>query len=380
MLLTTDRNLNVVGDPIVCWSKVTAIRRFNSVSSATADLPAYPWLLDQLEPGNRMVLIRDRAVFVGGPIVRRQFKRSATGEASGTGTVGVTWADDFAWVAARSTYPNPAEPADGQTADRWDYNGNAELAMHAMVNLNAGPGALLARRVPGLILADLNGVGSDIVVSTRFEPLADALRSAALAGGGLGIRTVQPMTDNVIRAEVYQPRDLTNEVRFSFGLGNLLDVDFTSSAPTATVAHVGGQGEGAAREISEYIDADAVAAWGRMERFVDQRDTSDPDALDQSGDEALAEGGESAQLTTITIDTPTQRYGEHYDLGDRVAVAVWPGRQVSDVVRAVQLDADASTGAETVTATVGTQEASSDRQWVALVRNLDRRMRRLEVR
>lgn len=378
-LLTTDRNLTVVGDPIVCWSKVTSVLRFNVASSGQFDAPAYPWLLDQLETGSRIVLIRDRTVWCAGPLIEYKYSKAVQGQASHYGTITVTFADDFAPVGGRVTYPNPAVAADDITQPA-RYNlaaTNAETAIRNLINLNAGPGALTARQIPQLVLGTVAGVGSNISVSTRFEPLMDAVRSAAIAGGGLGVRTRQ-VGDQIV-VEVYQPVDRTGSVRFSFGLRNLVSADYTRTAPTLTAAIVGGQGEGADRTITEYLDTAGVTAWGRLEQWVDQRNTNDATELDQSGTEALAEGGEKAQLATVTVDTDTQRYGEHYGLGDRVSIEVWPGREVADVVRSVQLDAESSTGAETVTATVGSQEASSDPNWVRQLRRIDRKLSYLQA-
>lgn len=379
ILLTTDRNLTVVGDPIICWSKVTSVLRFNAASSGQFDAPAYPWLLDQLDTGSRIVLIRDGSVWCAGPMVEYKYTKSVDGQSSGIGTISVTFADDLATVAGRVTYPNPAVAGD-DIAQPARYNlaaTNAETAIRNLVNLNAGPGALTARQIPQLVLGTVAGVGSNISVSSRFEPLMDAVRSAALAGGGLGVRTRQ--VDDQILVEVYQPVDRTGSVRFSFGLGNLRSAEYTRSAPTLTAALVGGQGEGADRTITEHLDVAGIAAWGRLEQWVDQRNTNDATELDQSGTEALAEGGEKAQLATVTVDTDTQRYGEHYGLGDRVSIEVWPGREVADVVRTVQLDADSGTGAETVTATVGSQEASTDPKWVRQLRRIDRKLSYLQA-
>ena len=141
-ILTTDPDLTVVGDPIVCWTAVTSVLRFNTVSSGEFTAPAHPWLLDQLEPGRRIVLIRDGVVFCAGPWVTRKYVKSVGGEDSGVGRVTVTWADDLAWIAGRVTYPNPAQDAESQTAARYDAAGNAETLMRGLVNLNAGPGAL----------------------------------------------------------------------------------------------------------------------------------------------------------------------------------------------------------------------------------------------
>lgn len=384
-ILCTDRNLNVVGDPLIRFTNITSILRHRGVSAGTFTAPAYPGLLDQVDPDptadgysgeRRIVLIRDGQIWDAGPIVDVEIRRSVEGEDSGAGRVTVTWAGDMLWIAGRLVYPNPAQTAGSQTADRYTYSGNAETAIRNLVNLNAGPGALTARRVPRLILGDVAGVGGNIKVSARFSPLADEIRSAAIAGGDLGFRTRQ--VDDDIVFDVYEPQDLTGQVRFSWGLGNLREAGYKRTLPTATVAIVGAQGEGADRDITEHINTPGATNWGRVEVWADRRDTDDTDTIDQAGEETLLENAERAQLSTVTVDTDTQRYGVHYELGDRVSIEYRPGREVADVVQAVQLEADA-TGLERVTATVGTQEASADPTWVRLLRRINRQVKYLQA-
>src|SRR5690606_39291825 len=86
-------------------------------------------------------------------------------------------------------------------------------------------------------------------------------------------------------------------------------------APTCTAAIVAGQGEGTARTIIER--AVAASPWGRIESFVDRRDTDDMAELRAAGDSALAEGAERTDLAAEAIDLPDPRlprYGRDYDI------------------------------------------------------------------
>lgn len=374
-LLVTDRNLNVVGDPIVDWTSVDATARYNAVGSGQFVIPAYGSVRDQIRASHRVVVVRDRRVFLAGPIERKLLERSDDGENSGIGTLTVTFGDDLAWVAGRVAYPNPAVTPEEQLVDQWTYSGNAELAMYALVNANAGPGALVPRRVPRMVMAAPTGIGGTVNVSTRLEPVADVLRRVALAGGGLGFRTKQ--VGNQIVFEVYQPQDKSGEVRFGFNLGNLRYLAYEEVAPTASTAIVGGQGEGADRYLIERGNATSEAEWGRTETLVSRPGSSPLADLEADAAEALAETGASARLQTSAWDTDTQRYPDHYDLGTRVSVAVGRGEEVSELVRLVHLQAWA-TADELVSAMVGTQEASHDPEWVQKMRAVDRRLGRLE--
>lgn len=376
IILVTDKNLSVVGDPLVNWTTLDVTLRFNEPGSGLFTVPGYPWVREQLAASRRVVVIRDGVIIQSGPIEKWVYERSDDGENAGDGMVTVNWADDLAWVAGRLAYPNPALTPEAQTTDNWTYTGNAELGMHSLVNLNAGPGALVARRVPSLVMGATTGAGSTIDIKAEFfEPVCDVLRRAALAGGGLGFRTRQVGTQ--IQFQVYAPPDVSGSVRFGFGLGNLKYIAYEVTAPTVTTAIVGGQGTGADRFVLQRTDTTDEAAWGRLEKLV-SRPGSDPTAeLQADGDEALAEGGETARLPSNVVDTPDQQYGIHYDLGSKVAVESWPGEQIVDIVQTVHLQAWPTAG-EVVSATVGSQAASNDPAWVKRLRDMDRRVGRLE--
>jgi hypothetical protein len=378
-VLITDRNLNVVGDPITCWDTVDCTLRWNEPGSGQFTAPGYDWIREQVMPGNRVVVLRDGGIFTSGPIEKRMYERSDDGETSGVGKYTVDFADDLALVAGRITYPNPALAPSAQNVQSYTFTGNAETAMRNLVRLNAGPDALAARRVPRLVLGELRGIGGTAVVNTRFEPLGDALRSAAVAGGGLGFRTRQnplPGTAEIL-FEVFAPADKTNEVRFGFSLGNLRYLSYEESAPTATAAITGGQGEAGDSYVIERTNAAAEAEWGRFETLVSQPGGNPLPELEQAGDEKLAEGGPTARLTSSAWDSEEQRYGVHYGMGDKVSIEVWPGYVVSDVVRLVHLQAWATAG-ELISPMVGSQEAIHDPEWIRQMRYIDRRVGRLE--
>lgn len=385
-LLITDRNLNVLGDPIAGWTDLDVTLRFNEPGSGSFTAPARPELLQLIAAGgNRVVVVRDGAIFAAGPIERAGPQRwSVDGADTDPGTVTVAFTDDLALIAGRVTYPNPAAVATAQTSTaRWTATDEAGDIMRSLVNLNAGPGALTVRRVPQLVLGAGAGLGSSITFGTRFEALGDALRSAAIAGGGLGFRTQQVGT--TIEFQVYAPVNRATgdgAVRFSRGLGNLRSYSYEPVAPSATVAIVGGKDVGTSRVIVERVNSAAVTKWWRLETFVDQRQ-SDATAgaaaeLEQAGDEELERSAETARLTSVTVDTADQRYGTHYQLGDRVSVELNSGAEVTDVVRAVHLEVSPRDG-ETVTALVGSQDASADPAWVKVTRALARRLAGLET-
>lgn len=375
-LLITDRDLNVVGDPVTVWTRLDLTLKFNEPGHGSFVVPGYPWIRDQLNAGCRIVAIRNRQVVMAGPFEQSLYERSDDGENAGVGVLTVDFSDDLASICGRLAHADPALDADSQTTDNWQYVGNAELALRELVNLNAGPGALAARRVPHLVLGTLAGVGSSITLKTeRFETLGAAMRRAAFAGGGLGFRTTQ--VDDEIHFQVYDPPDQSDSVRFSVGLGNLRYVGYEWAAPKVTTVYVGGQGEGADRRVIERTDAGQEAAWGRIEQLLARPGNAATAELEEDGDKALSEDGESVRLATSAVDTPDQRYGIHYGLGDRVAVEPWQGAQVTDLVLTVHI-AVYPTAGEVVTTTIGSQASSTESAYVRSLRALEDRLGRLE--
>ncbi|WP_229398167.1 siphovirus ReqiPepy6 Gp37-like family protein [Micromonospora okii] len=384
-ILITNRDLDVIGDPLSRWTDLDITLRFNEPDSGSLTIPADGVSAAQLAPGNRVVVVRNPVPAIGFPgDVVTAGPMEVPGEQSwsaesdpGAGTMKIAWASDLARVVGEVVYPDPLNELSEQTSVRRKFvEGPAETTMYQIVRESVGASALPYRRIPRLTLAAPAGIGTPVTTGFRMTPLGDALRSVASAGGGLGFRTRQVGTE--IRFEVYQPRDLTAHVRFSRGLGNLLSYHYTPGAPTATVAIVGdGSGEGANRAWFHGVGSGAPA-WGRYVTVVDRRDTADEREIWAAAEEALAAGAESAQLRATTIDTPTQRYGVHYGLGDRVSYELNTGVVLADIVREVTISATPD-GGELVTATAGTASASTDPDYVRLLHQLITRLRRLEA-
>lgn len=391
-VLVTDRNLNVIGDPISNWMTLDLTLRFNEPSSGQFTAPGYPWVRDQLAPGNRVVCVRRAAgtanVVLAGPIESSQYERADDGENGGAGKVTVTWSDDLVWLAGRVAYPNPAQTPETQTSDYWTWSGSTESGLYALVNGNCGPGALASRRVPRMVMAPIRTLPGTVVVSStigqaRFTPVSEVARDMASRGGNLGIRTYQAMQDKNIVFEVYQPRDLTNQVRFGFGLGNLKYISYEQAMPQATAVIVGGQynvedvAAGADKFVMEVRDTVDETAWGRVETYL-ARPGNDPQAdLTAEANKELDDKGESSRLSSTAADSPDQRFGVHYGLGDIVSIEFWTGQAFADVVRLVHIQAWPTAG-EVVSTTIGTQATTFDRATNQTLRRIDRRVGRLE--
>lgn len=384
-LLVTDKNLVAQGDPLDGWTDLSSTLTFNEPASGQVTLPAYPEIMEQLQPGNRIVVIRDGAIWTAGPLeIPTDYSWGVGGDINepDPGKVVVNFSDDLARVAGYVTYPAPGSTFASQvTATDNVYtltSTNAETIIRSLVNLNCGPGAITARRIEKLVLGAVAGVGSNTTISTRFEQLLDVCRTVA-AGDGLGFRTRQDMDTNEIVFEVYAPADRTGTARFSSGLGNLRSVAAKVSAPTATNELVQG-GDTGARVYVE-IDAGTAGDWYRVEKLQDQSGTAN-DAngeLTQAGNLALGDDGPQVTLSTVTVDTEDVQAGRDFGLSDLVTVVLPTGLEVIDHVRSITLAATPS-GGELVTSVIGSQDATTNSTTVKVIRDLMRRLGRMEAR
>lgn len=324
------------------WRSIELGPRGNEPGVGSFVSIAAPELLTAvLTPEARIVVIREpdgEAAYIemAGPIenVKLGYEAGRDGT-DGYGLVTVQFADDPANLAYRLVYPNPAQASTAQSVTKYTITAtNAEDAARALVNLNAGPGALTARKYPELALGVDSGVGTSVSTSfIRAVTLTDALREVLRLGGNLGMRTYQG-DDNVVRFEVYAPRDLTATVWYSRDLGNVRSLEFEHAAPSATVAIVGDDQAGVARVVKERSNTAALAAgWRRKEVWVDGRSAANATELEQAGDEALADTGPTARVNVVAIETPMQRYRTHVRIFDRVSVEVFDGYVVEDVIR-----------------------------------------------
>jgi hypothetical protein len=384
VILITDETLQVVGDPITDWVTLDVTIKLNEPSTGLFTAPAYPAIYDQLAAGHRVVIMRyvddgdgsgyTGTLLIAGPIEQWLYERSDDGENAGVGKLTVNFADDIAKIVARQTYPNPAQTAAGQTSDVWSYTGNAETALRTLVDLNAGPGALQARRIPQLVLGTAAGVGTAVtVVADRMQPIGDVMRQIADVGGRLVFTTTQVGTAIVFA--VAAPVDRTNTVRFGFGIGNLKYVSYEVNAPKATTVIVGGQGEGADRVLDERQNTTEETTWGRYERLLSRPGTSE--TLLDDADKELADNAATTRLASNVADTADQRFGVHYTIGDIVTVETLPGQQISDQVLTVHLQAWPTSG-EYVQATVGSEAATTDPAWVTRLRDIEERLGTVE--
>jgi hypothetical protein len=376
-ILVCDRNLRAVAQPVQRWTELTAEQKFNAVGSGEFIAPGYADLVTGLNlPDSRVVVQVNGQVWCSGPVDKPG--NQAWTPTDGDGLIKVNFATNEALLAERLVYPQPNLAITAQTtAEYLATNTNAEVLMRTLVNLNAGPGALAARQIPNLTLGGLNTIGTNVDYTGRGEPLTDALRSIASAGGGLGWRVRQQGTGLLF--EVYLPVNRSGYVRFGRNLGNLREMTTDPEAPTCTAAIVADDGEGTARVIVERTNASAIAAgYRRIEQWVNNGSGTTAE-LNAAGDLALLAGAARTGLDVTAVDGPQTQFGVTYFLGDTVAVEVLPGLAVNDQVVSVKLTATPDSG-EVVSPTIGGDSPHLSSAVLEVLRELQRRVGILERR
>jgi hypothetical protein len=362
-------------------TSLDVIARFNGIGTWELVVPlgtAQAALLSQTS--GVIITYQDEAgpVLMSGPVVDLSEQWGASD--AGQGTLSVRGVSDDVVVADRVAYQVPTSAATSQSGSDYDRRGAptaAETVIKQFVDVNAGPGALTARRTTGLTIQADAASGSTVKGSARMTPLADLVTELASAGG-VGWRVVQSGGGLVF--QVYVPTDRTGTARFARDLGNLVSYTYTRLAPGATRAIVGGSGDGTARVFRELSDTTAESDWGRrIEAFIDARDSSDTTELDQRGTQHLVDNGEQSTLGIETVDTPKLVFGVDYQLGDKVTVEPDPTHKVQDVLREVRITWDAQNGPKK-TSSVGTRATTGTPKLLRQLATLNRRLAAIEAK
>lgn len=319
-----DSNLNRVGlITEVDLVGFEAVLRFNNVGNWKFQLPADHELAPAMAtPGSGIIVTGPNGVLLSGPMTSAVLDQNSS-DPEGTYTFEGT--DDSIILGQRLAYPTPTTAdVTAQTTANDVRSGTASTVMRAYVNANIGPSAPAARKIPALTLASDPLAGSTVYGSARFDVLGELLSGLA-AVDGLGFDILQ-QGDN-LEFRVYVPTDKSDEIRMDVANDTLTSTKFSFSAPGATLAIVGGEGQGTSRtfrQVTTSSSTSAQTAWNqRIEVFLDQNNTADTNELDQAGLEKLAEVGTTlVSLEVVPSSDTTMVYGVDWNLGDLVTVVV----------------------------------------------------------
>lgn len=298
------------------------ILRHNNVGSWSVKLPATSPMADLLRtPGYGLVVTGRDTVLLSGPTVSAKLLQS---QEDLQGVWQIEGADDSLILQERLAYPSPAvADVSAQVATHDVQSGVAETVLKHYVdaNLVSGPAE---RVVDGLTVATDSSRGTTVDAQARFANIQELLYGIAQSGG-LGYTVTQ--VDAGLVFDVYEPVDVSANVRLDVDNGRLSSSEYAYSAPKLTRAIVGGAGEAIERLFAEGTTVDSLASetvWKRrIEAFVDERGSEDADQLSQAGLEALVDDGKTRVSMAVTpSDSETMLFGADWNLGDTVTVVV----------------------------------------------------------
>lgn len=295
---------------------------FNAVGAWQLTLPTNTDAANELiKPQAGIIVVRNGITLFSGPVNQKGRKWDANSD-----VLTVSGFDDMIFLQQHLAYPVPGGPP--YTNDYDVRTGATETIIKAYVNANIGSGASTNRKINITTDTDL-GRGSTVTGRARFDTLLELCASIALQGGDLGFKVVQ--VGNALQFQVYQPSDKTASVVFSPLLGNLLDFEYTETNPETNYVIAGGGGVGAARTIVESGDSNSISTFGRVESFLDQRDTTDITELNQAISGELSQKASQNSLNITPIDTDGIAFGRDYNLGDKVTVVLTKPNEVVEI-------------------------------------------------
>jgi hypothetical protein len=263
-----------------------------------------------------------RSFLFSGPVTTVDFVESAEDV---VGAVTVSGVSDNVYLWDALTFPEPTNPdATTQSKVRDRRDGTCESLLHYFVNANIGPAAPVVRRHRALSMGPNPGRGPRMCRSVRFFCLGDVLQSIAVVGD-IGFRT--RYSNNGLQFETWQCRDRSRELRLNIAQGFLSKNQVAITAPTATIAVVAGHYSDYSRAFHYATSPEAANAerlWGRrIERWVDQRASDDPQEYADAASELLRkEGFTGVQVRAVPGDDMLLDYGTEWELGDIVSVIV----------------------------------------------------------
>lgn len=235
--------------------------------------------------------------------------------------------------------PSPDQALTNQ-GDYYRDRGKTEDVLRRLIYTHIGNGARDFNQA-GVLVAESQGRGNGTrIIKTRFKNLLEVAQNISVNDGELMFET-HLSTQGLPRFRFRMGEDLRREVRLSEANGALGSWEMEETAPEVTRVLVAGQGQGADRTLvlragnsNDYAPGTGL----RGTVFQDRRDTDGDDDLTQAGDDTLADGAETAKISMELNDVPGNRFGEDFQIGDRVTVQLLDGMTIQDVVQSASID------------------------------------------
>lgn len=272
------------------------------------------------------------------------------------------------YLLLRPALPDPLGPPFTTAFDT--VTGRVSDVMQRLVwNNTSAPYARADRVVANLLLPTPPALGATgFTGRAGGEPLLTVLQNIAASpqAGGLGFGILQASPQSVNRTfTIFQSTDRSGSVKFGVELGTASDFVDTRAAPQANAWYVmGGDGLGLDKRTTVYDSHDSsVADWGLIEQFYDARGITDTGELNVKLAELLAGVGTSHKTTITPLETDSQQFVTHWNLGDLVTVQVVTGpastETTVDLIREVRITFDQARG-WLVTPLIGADGATDD--------------------
>jgi hypothetical protein len=213
-------------------------------------------------------------------------------------------------------------PPAGQAYDR--RTGTREAIVKGWVDSNCINPVDIDRKQYPVVLGNLQGLGSSLTEQTRYKNLSDEI-IRVLSIEDLGWCLEIDLINHQFVFNVSEGKNLTsgqsvnNRVMFGLKYGNIANYKKVKDIlAEKTVAYVGGQGEGAARNI---VEVESTGSSRRKEKFVDARDINENAELTERGQQALSE---NAAINSYEFEVLEMqyKYESDWDLGDFVTVVI----------------------------------------------------------
>lgn len=218
--------------------------------------------------------------------------------------------------ADRNIWPEPGQDYDV-------YNVEIENIMHGLVTKNAINPTNTNRKYPHMVASASLNRGGVLTFQSTYKPLADELESLS-ESSGLGTAVKLDAQNKQEIFEVLEGIDRTydNGVNqpyiFSRKFDNIVKRSYTkSNIGHKNMAIVGGQGEGADREI--VLINDDLAGYDRREGFIDARDIS-KDSETTLADRGAVKLAEYPETLSFEAEVLARDYHTMWDLGDIVTI------------------------------------------------------------
>jgi hypothetical protein len=271
-----DKDLNRIGE-IDTWIQLDLVIQFCDQGSWKLLVKAGTEQAELLQRGGGVAIYQDG---VEKPLLTGQIedfqKYWTTVQHSSEGSVFVGGKTDNKLAFSRLAFPDPSKSVSQQWSSSMDVRaarGAVNTLVWNEIDKAMGPSAITNRRVAGINVGTPPTPFADLKADTlRYDVIGEKL-SEWCSNKKTGWQLLYNPNTKTIDLDVYTPRDLSKEVRFSTDLGNLREFIWTLSAPKVTRVIVACQGEGKERYVWQKIDSTSEAEWGlQIEQFVDRRD------------------------------------------------------------------------------------------------------------